>query len=107
MRKAVVAYSIRNRRSKAARIANWMREHGCKTVLLVGTVGRDNLDPNTSIVEDRIADEFEIKMGVNVVECDTGYPFTVADGRDLPFGNGYADIAIANAIIEHVGDRED
>jgi Methyltransferase domain len=31
----------------------------------------------------------------------------VADGRELPFGDGEFDVAFSNAVVEHVGGRED
>jgi Methyltransferase domain len=31
----------------------------------------------------------------------------VADGRELPFGDGEFDVAFSNAVVEHVGSRED
>jgi SAM-dependent methyltransferase len=33
--------------------------------------------------------------------------FVVADGRDLPFPDGAFEIGFSNAVIEHVGSRED
>lgn len=107
VRRAVVWYSIRNRKSKAAAISHWMDEHDCKTVLFVGALGAESTDPNTAIVEDAIAEGRTVKMGINVYPCDTTYPFMVADGRDMPFEDGYVDFALSNAIIEHVGDEGD
>jgi len=62
---------------------------------------------NAGIVEKMIAAEFDIKMGMNIEEAVTPYPFIIADARALPFENNYCDFALANAIIEHVGDRRD
>ncbi len=107
VRRGVVWYSVRNRRRKAAAISQWMDEHDCETVLFVGTLGSDNTDPNTAIVEDAIAAGRTVKMGINIYPCETTYPFMVADGRDMPFDDDYVDFALANAIIEHVGDESD
>jgi hypothetical protein len=34
-------------------------------------------------------------------------PRVVADGRELPFAQGEFDVAFSNAVVEHVGGRED
>jgi Methyltransferase domain len=34
-------------------------------------------------------------------------PRVVADGRDLPFTDGEFDVAFSNAVVEHVGSRDD
>jgi hypothetical protein len=34
-------------------------------------------------------------------------PHVVADGRELPFADGEFDVAFSNAVVEHVGGRED
>lgn len=107
VRRAVVWYSIRNRQAKARRISGWMTDHGCRTVLFVGAVGAESTDANTGIVEDAVAEGREVRMGINVTPAVTDYPFTVADARDMPFEDDYVDFALANAVIEHVGDRED
>jgi ubiquinone/menaquinone biosynthesis C-methylase UbiE len=63
--------------------------------------------PNADIVENQIAAHYEIKMGINVEPAVTPYPFMIADARDMPFGDDYVDFALANAIIEHVGQESD
>lgn len=48
-------------------------------------------------------------MGINVVEPPGAldYPFQIADARAMPFADDYVDCALANAVIEHVGDEAD
>jgi len=107
VRQAVLRYSIHNRRKKAEDISAWMKAHGCKTVLFIGAMGKEcSGDPNMAnagIVETSLMSEFDVKMGVNIVEAKTPYPFMIADARELPFDQDYVDFALANAVIEHVG----
>lgn len=107
VRGRVVAFSIRNRTRKAAVISDWMREHGCRTVLFVGTVGDHPSSANENIVEHALMREFEVVMGVDIEPRETSYPFQVADGRNLPFPEKWVDCSVANAIIEHVGSEAD
>lgn len=107
VRKGVLAYSVRNRHRKADGILAWLKEHDVKDVLFVGTMGDehsgDSNMANAGIVERRIAASYNIKMSINIEPAITSYPFMIADARDLPFENDYVDFALANAIIEHVG----
>ena len=107
VRKAVLWYSVRNRHRKATDITAWLEGHNVKDVLFVGAMGEEhagNADMvNAGIVEKRIADSYAVKMGINVEPAVTPYPFIIADARDMPFENDYVDFALANAIIEHVG----
>jgi hypothetical protein len=107
VRKAVLVYSVRNRRRKADDILTWLKEQNVNDVLFVGTMGDEhagNSDmSNAGIVERRIAARYEVKMGINIEPAVTAYPFMIADARDMPFEDDYADFALANAIIEHVG----
>jgi Methyltransferase domain len=107
VRKAVLVYSVRNRRRKADQILAWLEEQDVKDVLLVGTMGDEHAANddmvNAGIVERRIAANHQVKMSINIEPAITDYPFMIADARAMPFGDDYVDFALANAIIEHVG----
>jgi hypothetical protein len=106
LRPAVVRYSIYNRRRKAESISAFMTDNGVDTILLVGTTGTvDNAAANEDVVEEAVAIGRTVKMGINIRPVVSPYPFTVADGCDMPFEDDYVDCALANAIIEHVGDE--
>jgi hypothetical protein len=102
---------LRNRNRKAVEIVDWLRLHSVKDVLLVGTAGEELTSNsemvNVGIIERRIADTFDIKMGINIYPAKTSYPFIIANACDMPFEDNYVDFALANAIIEHVGDQVD
>jgi hypothetical protein len=106
IRPAVVRYSIRNRRAKAAAISEWLTAHECKTLLMIGALPLSKELPNEGIVEDAVMSGRDVVMGINVVPYEMSYPFQVADGCDMPFEDDYVDCALANAIIEHVGDEQ-
>jgi hypothetical protein len=103
----VLAYSVRNRHRKATDITAWLADNNVQDVLFVGAMGDEhqgNADMvNAGIVEKRIAATYDVKMGINIEPAITPYPFMIADARALPFGDDYVDFALANAIIEHVG----
>jgi hypothetical protein len=108
VREAALAYSKLNRRRKADAILAFLGKENAKDVLLVGATGHEHDDErlmsHEGIVERRIADRYEIKMGINIVPSQiTEHPFMIADARDMPFEDDYVDFALANAIIEHVG----
>jgi hypothetical protein len=111
VRKAVLFYSLRNRNRKAVEIVEWLRFHLVKDVLLVGTIGDEHASNpgmiNAGIIEKRIAETFDIKMAINIVPATTPYPFMIASACDMPFDDDYVDFALANAIIEHVGNEVD
>ncbi len=107
VRRAVSAFSVRNRRAKAARISAWMDAHAVTTVLMVGALPTKP-GSNTGIVEREIMAGREVKMGIGLREQPTiTFPYVVADAREMPFEDDYVDFALANAVIEHVGDEAD
>src|SRR5215210_7872873 len=84
--RGVLYYSVRNRKRKAQNISTWMKDHDCRTVLLVGVLGDEYTGSDIAsadIVERRLLSEFDVKMGINIVEANTSYPFMVADAREL------------------------
>jgi hypothetical protein len=107
IRRAILRYSIYNRRIKAEQISNWMIDHDCRTVLFVGAIGKEfENDPNMAnvgIVENNLISTFDVKIGINITPAKTEYPFVVADARSMPFVDDFVDFALSNAVIEHVG----
>lgn len=105
LRRAVIAFSVRSRRRKAALIQRYMERRAIANVVFVGcSPGRN---ANEAIVENAVADKAEVLLACDVLECDVPWPFQVADGRDLPLPDDYTDMVLANAVIEHVGDESD
>lgn len=109
LRRLVTTFSIWNRTRKATVIREFMDNHQVNNLLLVGALPlRSNL-ANEGIVEQLVRQGRQVRMGINI-ETPAGefdYPFMVADARDMPFPNDYVDFALSNAIIEHVGNKED
>lgn len=105
-RRAVLWFSIRNRRRKAAVIKAFIQDQGLTTTLFVGTGG--NRNPNELVLELDVASVTHI-----VAACDlypakpTSWPYLQADGRRLPFGEGAVDLVLSNAVVEHVGQEAD
>jgi hypothetical protein len=87
VRKAVLAYSKRNRQRKAESIVKFPERNNVKDVLFIGSTGDEGAtDPymsNLGIVERRIAEQYEVKMGINRYPAkNPTHPFMVADARD-------------------------
>lgn len=103
VRRAAIAYSVRNRRRKAQRFTQIIRDRRVRSVLLVGAESANF--PWSNIVERAI-----IASGAWVVASGLGpdldFPVTrvFCDGLRLPFEDDAFDLVISNAVIEHVGD---
>ncbi|WP_370892433.1 class I SAM-dependent methyltransferase [Janibacter sp. GXQ6167] len=106
MRRLVLAYSVRNRERKARLIADFMRQHEVRTVLLVGS--STITSRNEGIVERRITEHADLVASTDIADRrGVEWPFFVADGRHLPVAERAVDMVLANAVIEHVGDEAD
>lgn len=107
IRRAVLAFSVRNRRRKAAAIVAFMDEVGAKSLLMCGSSGV-GAQPNEAIVERAVADHAVTVQAFDIRDVgEQPWPFMVADGRDMPFDDDEFDLVLANAVIEHVGDETD
>jgi hypothetical protein len=103
MRRAVTAYSIRNRQRKAASILRFMQETDSSSVLLCGALGSGTL-ANESVVERAVGEAAEVVVAFDVLALGPQpWKFVVADGRAMPFRPDTFDLAVANAVVEHVG----
>lgn len=110
IRRGVLRYSQKSRERKGALISAWLDAREAQTVLLIGDLGDAARagHPNANIVERAVEAGREITMGINVHEIESAsHPFQLADARDMPFADDEFDFALANAIIEHVGDEGD
>jgi SAM-dependent methyltransferase len=105
VRKVALAFSIRNRRRKAAVITAYIRAQGLQTVILSGA-STGNREPNEMIVERALLDVATVVCGFDIVaRRATQWPFVVADGCQLPYRDKVVDLVVSNAVIEHVGQR--
>lgn len=85
-----------------------MDEQGVGSILIVGALGAGGGGyGNEGIVEEIVTDGRIVAMSINIHETSVPYPFMIADARDMPFEDNFVDFALANAIIEHVGDAGD
>jgi hypothetical protein len=105
VRRAVLAYSVRNRRRKAQLISRFVRAQAVRTVAIVGVGG--GREPNEAIVEAAVATEASIVAALDIRKASVPWPYVVGDGRALPWRDGAVDLVVANAVIEHVGDEGD
>ncbi|MFC5381913.1 methyltransferase domain-containing protein [Aquipuribacter nitratireducens] len=105
LRRAVLAFSIRSRRRKAAAIGRFLADHDVRDCIFVGCSPGTNL--NEGIVERAVAARARVFAAFDVLHAEPTWPFLRADATRMPFADGAADMLLANAVIEHVGDEAD
>lgn len=104
-RRAVLRFSIRSRRRKAEVIGAFLDRHGLATSIFIGCSPGTN--ENEGIVERAVAERTTVLAACDVLMADPEWPFVLADARTMPFRDRAADVLLANAVIEHVGDEAD
>ena len=106
MRRATIAFSQWSRRRKASLIQEFLTREGLRTSGLVGVGGGD--EPNGRIVEQAVSDLTDVRFGVDLwPRSKAPWPYVMGDARRLPFADDSCDVLLCNAVIEHVGGRED
>lgn len=106
-RRAVLTFSIWNRRRKAELIGRFMDAHNIERVAVVGGLGSGE-QPNESVVERLIAERAEVVAMLEIaMPVVPPWPDVIGDGRALPLRAGSVDLVLSNAVIEHVGDEQD
>lgn len=100
------AFSVRNRRRKAAFIVDYIRREAIGSVLVVGT--EDAVFPWSNIIERALMDSsaWVVATGLGP-EIEMPTARAIADGRRLPFKAKSFDLVVSNAVIEHVGQEAD
>jgi SAM-dependent methyltransferase len=103
IRRAVLFYSVRNRRRKAGIIVALAAREGLKTALFVGSGGHGG--ENIGVFERRVTEAFNQVYACDLFDHSAIEPYVQADGRALPFRDDCVDLVVSNAVIEHVGGR--
>lgn len=104
-RRAVLRFSIRSRHRKAEVIGAFLDRHGLRTSIFIGCSPGTN--ENEGIVERAVAERTTVLAACDVLMAEPQWPFVLADARTMPFRDQAADVLLANAVIEHVGDEAD
>jgi hypothetical protein len=103
VRRAVLEFSVLSRRRKAQQMTAFMSQYGLRTVVLSGALDSGS-QPNESIVERAVIDAADLAVVCDIEYRLSAWPIILADGRAMPFRDKAVDFALANAVIEHVGD---
>lgn len=113
---AVSALSLRSRRRKLRLFMGLMRPDETTTVVDVGVADGGFAEaPGHAFTHNFFEASYPWPHRITAVgvtelarfrEAFPSIKAVTADGRHLPFSSGEFDIALSNAVVEHVGDRE-
>ena len=96
----------RVRRHKALLVAGLVRRRGIASVVFVG-VGQ-GWEPLDLVVEKAAATFAPFRVGCDLHrEHALPWPYVRGNGLSLPFRDGAFDLALSNAVIEHVGGEDE
>jgi len=117
IKRAAAAASLRSRRRKLKLFLDFMRPTGETTVVDVGVADTpfgegegQALTHNFFEAHYPWPERITAVGNVPPANFATAFPqirTVVADGRELPFGDREFDVAFSNAVVEHVGGRDD
>ena len=96
----------RSRRAKADAVRRAVTSWGgARRVVLVGS--GQGWTPLDRVVETAAAERAELVVAVDLhTKTALPWPYLRADGTRLPFPDDTFDLALSNAVIEHVGDED-
>lgn len=98
-------YHERSRAKKARWITAFIAQHGVRSALVVGVNPRHRgWENKVELAIDR-AVPYVLFSGMH--HSPDARPYVAADGRALPFRSGTFDLVYSNAVVEHVGARDD
>jgi len=108
LRPILERFSRHNREAKAAFAESFMKQHGLRSVLLVGVDEPHGRWATANLVERRIGATTDQVIACGLHEHDESWiEYVAADALDLPFAANEFDLVYSNAVIEHVGGIEE
>lgn len=108
LRKIQHQFARWNRRRKMRFVLGLIRKYDLKSCLIVGATPSADITDIENLIERGIRDAI-LETIVSGLEAssDVWTNWCQADGRDLPFIANSFDFVFSNAVIEHVGNKED
>lgn len=99
-------FSVLSRKRKIREILRFIEEIGAESILIVGA-SADGSGYGNMIERAISASRTNVVVSGLEMTSSLWSNWVQADGRALPFGVASFDLVLSNAVIEHVGNRED